>query len=95
MFPTAFPAKQVLKYDDKNNKVEFDLNNKSNRIDRKETFKYDGKGNVDVHSVYNVEQFKKALREYKPVKPLFKKSFVKKAGLSSFLAINFFKLIHH
>lgn len=30
-------------------------------------------------SVYNVEQFKKALHSYKPVKPLFKKSFVKKA----------------
>lgn len=28
-------------------------------------------------SVYNVEQFKKALHSYKPVKPLFKKSFVK------------------
>ena len=40
-------------------------------------------GRVSSHrefkrSVYNVEQFKKALQSYKPVKPLFERSFVKK-----------------
>ena len=29
------------------------------------------------HKVYNVEQFKRALQDYKPVKPLIKKSFAK------------------
>ena len=41
---------------------------KSGRVDKHQEFD---------HKVYNVEQFKKALQDYKPVKPFIKKSFVK------------------